>query len=36
LYFHHRNVSPGWSRKYIKTVEIGEFVFYKPRAGDAK
>ena len=36
LYFHHRNVTPGWSRHYIKTVEIGKFVFYKPRGGDAK
>jgi spore germination cell wall hydrolase CwlJ-like protein len=36
LYFHHRNVTPGWSAQYIRTVEIGEFVFYKPRGGDAK
>ena len=36
LYFHHRNVTPGWSTKYMKTVEIGEFVFYKPRGGEAK
>jgi len=36
LYFHHRNVTPGWSTKYIKTAEIGKFVFYKPRGGDAK
>jgi len=35
LYFHHRNVTPGWSTEYLKTVEIGEFVFYKPRGGDA-
>jgi spore germination cell wall hydrolase CwlJ-like protein len=36
LYFHHRNVTPGWSAEYRKTVEIGEFVFYKPRGGDAR
>jgi spore germination cell wall hydrolase CwlJ-like protein len=36
LYFHHRNVTPGWSTKYIKTAEIGEFVFYKPRGDNAK
>ena len=36
LYFHHRNVIPGWSTEYVKTVEIGEFVFYKPRGGEAK
>jgi spore germination cell wall hydrolase CwlJ-like protein len=36
LYFHHRNVTPGWSANYVKTAEIGEFVFYRPRGGDAK
>ena len=36
LYFHHRNVMPSWSTKYVKTIEIGEFVFYKPRGGDAR
>ncbi len=36
LYFHHRNVTPSWSRKYTKTVEIGEFAFYKPAAGEAR
>ncbi len=36
LYFHHRDVTPGWSREYRKTAEIGEFVFYRPRGGDAK
>jgi spore germination cell wall hydrolase CwlJ-like protein len=30
LYFHHRKVNPGWSAKYIKTVEVGEHFFYKP------
>ncbi|MBN8280220.1 MAG: cell wall hydrolase [Gammaproteobacteria bacterium] len=36
LYFHHRDVTPGWSTAYLKTAEIGEFVFYKPRDGDAR
>jgi len=36
LYFHHRNVMPSWSTEYKKTVQIGEFVFYKPRGGDAR
>jgi spore germination cell wall hydrolase CwlJ-like protein len=33
LYFHQRNVTPGWAAEYITTVKIGEFVFYKPRGG---
>jgi spore germination cell wall hydrolase CwlJ-like protein len=36
LYFHQRNVNPSWSSEYIRTVEIGEHVFYKPRGGVAK
>ncbi|HJV34614.1 cell wall hydrolase [Geomonas sp.] len=36
LYFHHRKVHPSWSKKYIKTVQVGELVFYKPRGGTAK
>jgi spore germination cell wall hydrolase CwlJ-like protein len=36
LYFHHRQVTPSWATDYIKTVEIGDFVFYKPRGGDAR
>jgi spore germination cell wall hydrolase CwlJ-like protein len=36
LYFHHRNVTPAWSAEYVKTAEIGEFVFYRPRGGDAR
>ena len=30
LYFHHRGVAPGWSTRYVKTSEIGDFEFYKP------
>ncbi len=36
LYFHQRNATPGWAAKYTKTAEIGEFVFYKPRGGEAR
>ena len=36
MYFHNRKVSPNWSKEYIKTVEIGEHVFYKPAGGKAK
>jgi spore germination cell wall hydrolase CwlJ-like protein len=36
LYFHQRKATPNWSREYIKTVEVGEFVFYKPHKGSAK
>jgi spore germination cell wall hydrolase CwlJ-like protein len=36
MYFHDRNVKPGWARKYIKTSETGEFLFYKPHAGTAR
>jgi spore germination cell wall hydrolase CwlJ-like protein len=36
LYFHHRKVSPNWSNEYIRTVEVGEHVFYKPAGGKAK
>ena len=36
LYFHHRKVTPNWSKEYIRTVEVGEHVFYKPAGGEAK
>jgi spore germination cell wall hydrolase CwlJ-like protein len=36
MYFRQRKASPGWSAEYIKTVEIGEHVFYKPHSGAAK
>jgi spore germination cell wall hydrolase CwlJ-like protein len=36
LYFHHRKVTPGWAAEYVETAEIGDFVFYKPRGGDAR
>jgi spore germination cell wall hydrolase CwlJ-like protein len=36
LYFHNRKVTPNWSSEYIRTVEVGEHVFYKPAGGKAK
>lgn len=34
LYFHQRTVAPPWAADYIKTIEVGEFFFYRP-LGDA-
>nr|WP_255251929.1 cell wall hydrolase [Nitrosomonas ureae] len=36
LYFHHRKVVPSWSNEYMKTVEIEDFLFYKPAGAKAK
>ncbi len=36
LYFHQRKAHPKWSEEYIKTVEIGKFIFYKPLGRAAK
>lgn len=36
MYFHQRKTTPDWSTDYIKTVEIGEHIFYKPHGGVAK
>ena len=36
FYFHNRKVTPNWSNEYIKTVEVGEHLFYKPGGGKAK
>ena len=36
LYFHTRKITPSWSEEYVKTVEVGEHVFYKPSGGKAK
>jgi len=36
LYLHHRKVTPYWSNEYIRTVEVGEHIFYKPAGGKAK
>jgi spore germination cell wall hydrolase CwlJ-like protein len=36
MYFHNRKTAPDWSKEYIKTVEVGELIFYKPAGGEAK
>lgn len=36
LYFHHRKVAPSWSNEYMKTVEVEDFLFYKPAGAKAK
>jgi len=36
MYFHDRNVKPDWAKEYIKTAEIGKFLFYKPHDGTAR
>jgi len=36
LYYHHQRLTPSWSKEYIRTVEVGGHVFYKPAGGDAK
>jgi len=36
LYFHQWKLAPSWSTSYIKTARIGDHVFYKPHAGNAK
>lgn len=36
LYFHHRRVSPQWAERYVKTAEVGDHLFYRPRDDQAK
>jgi spore germination cell wall hydrolase CwlJ-like protein len=36
LYYHHQRLTPSWSGEYIRTVEVGAHVFYKPAGDDAK
>lgn len=36
LYFHQIDISPDWAAQYVKTIEIGGHVFYRPRDGAAK
>lgn len=36
LYYHHQRLTPSWSKQYIRTVEVGAHVFYKPADGGAK
>jgi spore germination cell wall hydrolase CwlJ-like protein len=34
--YYHQGLAPSWSKQYIRTVEVGGHVFYKPAGGDAK
>ncbi|WP_110970145.1 cell wall hydrolase [Pseudomonas huaxiensis] len=36
LYFHDRNVSPDWSKTFLRTAQTGKFVFYRPKNGAAR
>jgi len=36
MYFHQQKVTPAWSAEYIKTIQVGEHIFYKPAGGAAK
>jgi spore germination cell wall hydrolase CwlJ-like protein len=36
MYFHNRGLAPHWSSEFIRTVDIGKLVFYKPAGGEAK
>src|SRR5690606_21775625 len=31
LYFHNTSVRPSWSRKFVRTAQIGQHVFYRPK-----
>lgn len=31
LYFHSTAVSPSWSRKFVRTTQIGRHIFYRPQ-----
>jgi len=36
LYFHDRQVTPAWSKTFVKTAQTHKFVFYKPQNGAAR
>jgi spore germination cell wall hydrolase CwlJ-like protein len=36
MYFHRKGLAPDWSKKYIRTVKVGDHLFYKPAGGKAK
>lgn len=36
LYFHHRQVSPAWSKTFTRTAQTSKFFFYKPQNGAAR
>jgi spore germination cell wall hydrolase CwlJ-like protein len=36
MYFHRKGLAPVWSKKYIRTTEVGKHLFYRPVGGKAK
>lgn len=32
LYFHHQRLSPAWSKKFVRTAQVGDHIFYRPDA----
>jgi spore germination cell wall hydrolase CwlJ-like protein len=39
LYFYHKGSkgsAPDWAKKYVRTAEVDDNIFYKPPGGDAK
>ena len=36
MYFHRKGLSPVWSKKYIRTTQVGNHLFYRPAGGKAK
>ena len=34
--YYHQGVPPSWAKQYLKTVQIGGHLFYKPAGGEAK
>lgn len=36
MYFHREDVAPNWSKIYVRTVQVGEHIFYKPAGGKAR
>lgn len=36
LYFHDKRVSPAWANEFKRTLEAGDFYFYKPAEGAAR
>lgn len=36
LYFHDKRVSPSWANEFKRTLEAGDFYFYKPAEGAAR
>jgi spore germination cell wall hydrolase CwlJ-like protein len=36
MYFHSKTTTANWSVGYIKTLKVGDHVFYKPHGGAAK